>query len=236
MTAQNGTRINEWYVPKFGPIRFRVFVGLLFLPYTGMCISFTVIGSMLAAEVVWERVGAIVLIYALALGVSAHVADTLGSKKHKPWGNYFSRNQLVVLMVGTLATAYAIGAYYIIWFVPFLVVIAILEGFFLLAYNFEIFEGRFHNDIWFAVSWGVLPTLAGYTIQTNTVGLLPIVVATAAGFVSYLEIRMSRPYKALKREGKSNEAATKLELGLKSISLGTIAFSAVFLTLRVIFS
>ena len=53
--------MNEWFVPKFGPVRFRVFVGLLFLPYTGMCVSFAIIGSMLAGEIAWDRVGAIVI-------------------------------------------------------------------------------------------------------------------------------------------------------------------------------
>src|SRR5687767_11251443 len=130
MTITNETRINEWFVPKFGPTRFRVFVGLLFLPYTGMCVSFTIIGSMLAGEIAWDRVGAIALIYALALGVSAHVADSLGSKKVKPWGTYFSKTQLLVVMAATLAAAYAIGAYYIVFFVPLLAVVAALEGFF----------------------------------------------------------------------------------------------------------
>src|SRR5213594_1515304 len=109
MTATKETRINEWFVPKVGPTRFPVFVGLLFLPYTGMCVSFTIIGSMLAGEVAWDRVGAIALLYALALGVSAHVADSLGSKKAKPWGSYFTRTQLLTLMVTTLAAAYGIG-------------------------------------------------------------------------------------------------------------------------------
>ena len=69
MTAKNETRINEWFVPKFGPTRFRIFIGLLFLPYTGMCISFAVIGSLIAGNnLAWDRVGAIALIYAFALG------------------------------------------------------------------------------------------------------------------------------------------------------------------------
>jgi hypothetical protein len=80
------TRLNEWFVPKFGPLRFRIFIGLLFLPYTGMCISFTIIGSMLSSSIVWERAGAIAVIYALALGVSAHTADSLGSKKSQAMG------------------------------------------------------------------------------------------------------------------------------------------------------
>ncbi|AFU59062.1 MAG: hypothetical protein QXX64_05460 [Nitrososphaera sp.] len=235
MTAANETRINEWFVPKFGPIRFRVFVGLLFLPYTGMCISFTIIGSMLAGEIAWDRVGAIALIYALALGVSAHVADSLGSKKTKPWGSYFTRAQLLALMVATLAAAYAIGIYYIAFFVPLLAVIAALEGFFLFAYNFEAFGGRFHNNFWFAVSWGTLPALAGYVMQTDSINnILALAVSGLTGLVSYAEIRMSRPYKKLKQNGNNPEQAKKLENGLKIISLATIAFALALVAYRMI--
>ena len=50
------SRLNEWFVPKFGSLKFRAFVGLLFLPYTGMCISFTIIGAMLSPTIQWDRV------------------------------------------------------------------------------------------------------------------------------------------------------------------------------------
>jgi hypothetical protein len=232
----NETRINEWFVPKFGPIRFRVFVGLLFLPYTGMCVSFTIIGSMLAGEIAWDRVGAIALIYALALGVSAHVADSLGSKKTKPWGSYFTRAQLLALMAATLAAAYAIGIYYIVFFVPLLAVIAALEGFFLFAYNFEAFGGRFHNNFWFAVSWGALPALAGYVMQADSISILALAVSGLTGLASYAEIRMSRPYKQLKQSGGDPGRARRLESGLKALSLGTIAFAMAMLAYRAIFS
>ena len=86
----NSIRINEWFVPRFGPLKFRAFIGMLFLPYTGMCISFTIIGSMLSESILWDRVLSIFIIYFLALGVSAHAADNLGSKKIKPWGNFFT--------------------------------------------------------------------------------------------------------------------------------------------------
>lgn len=225
------TRINEWFVPRFGPPRFRAFVGLLFLPYTGMCVSFTVIGAMLAPEVHWERVGAIALIYALALGVGAHAADTIGSKKSKPWGSYFTRRQMLALMAVSLAGAYAVGIYYIVMFAPALAVIAVLEGFFLFAYNFEFWKGRFHNNFCFAVSWGALPVAAGYVIQTNSIAVLPVIAAAAAAVASYAEIRLSRPYKELKKSGDS-AAAKKLENKLKVLSISTIAFSLVLVVTR----
>ena len=236
MTAKNETRINEWFVPKFGPPRFRIFIGLLFLPYTGMCISFAIIGSLLVSDIAWDRLGAIALIYGLALGVSAHAADSIGSKRVKPWGNYFTKRQLLLLMATTLGAAYAIGIYYIVLFVPLLAIIALFEGFFLLAYNFEMFKGRFHNNFWFAISWGSLPALGGYIMQTNSIDMLPIAVAAITGLISYVEIRISRPYKALKQKGTDHKMAKRLEKGLKVISLGTIVFATALLAFRIFLS
>src|SRR5919108_792541 len=110
-TLNKDTRLNEWFVPKFGPIKFRIFIGLLFLPYTGMCISFTIIGSLISPIILWDRVIAMSVIYALALGVSAHAADMLGSKI-KPWGKYLTKLQLWLLIISGLIVAYAIGIYY----------------------------------------------------------------------------------------------------------------------------
>lgn len=236
MSAENKTRINEWFVPKFGPMRFRVFVGLLFLPYTGMCVSFAIIGSMLASEIAWDRLGAIALIYTLALGISAHVADSLGSKKTKPWGSYFSKTQLLIIMAASLTAAYAIGAYYIAFFVPLLAIIAALEGFFLFTYNYEIWGGIFHNDFWFAVSWGSLPLLAGYIMQTNSMNILALAAAGLTGLISYAEIRMSRPYKHLKQKNSNDALTYRLEIGLKVISIGTILLALCILAFRIIFS
>jgi len=236
MSAENKTRINEWFVPKFGPMRFRVFVGLMFLPYTGMCVSFAIMGSMLATEIAWDRLGAIALIYMLALGISAHVADSLGSKKTKPWGSYFSKTQLLIIMAASLTAAYAIGAYYIAFFVPLLAIIAMLEGFFLFTYNYEIWGGVFHNDFWFAVSWGSLPLLAGYIMQTNSMNLLALAAAGLTGLISYAEIRMSRPYKHLKQKNSNDALTYRLEIRLKVISVGTILFAVCILAFRIIFS
>ena len=193
-------RINEWFVPRFGPLKFRAFIGMLFLPYTGMCISFTIIGSMLSESIAWDRVLSIFIIYFLALGVSAHAADNLGSKKIKPWGNFFSTFELRLMVIGGLSVSYILGIYYIITFAPLLLIIAIIEGFFLFAYNFELFNGLFHNNFWFAVSWGGLPLLAGFVIQTNSISVLSLISSITAFLVAYTEIRISRKYKELKRK------------------------------------
>lgn len=224
-------RLNEWFVPQFGPIKFRIFVGMLFLPYTGMCISFSIVGSLLSpTTIMWDRIVAIVIIYFAALGISAHAADNMGSKK-KPWGDLFSNLELLIMLVCGLVVAYAIGAYYIIFYVPLLLPIAILEGFFLFAYNYEIWNGSFHNNIWFAISWGSLPLLAGYVMQTNSISYVPLLISTAAFLISYIEIKLSRRYKEF-RQNQDVVRSKKLESKLKIISITTILFSVVFLIFR----
>jgi hypothetical protein len=190
---------------------------------------------MLAGTIHWDRVGAIVLIYALALGVSAHCADSLGSKKVKPWGSYFTRRQLTALMLSTIVVAYAVGIYYIIFYTPLLGLIAVLEGFFLFAYNFELWKGRFHNNFWFAVSWGALPVLAGYVIQTNSISLIALAVAAAAALASYAEIRTSRQYKVLVKSGP-DKTAKKLEGRLKVLCFSTVCVALIVVAARAIFS
>lgn len=229
------TRINEWFVPNFGPVKFRAFIGLLFLPYTGMCISFTIIGSMLSPTIYWDRVVAIFTIYFLALGISAHAADNLGSKKIKPWGNYFSKLELKIMVIVGLSIAYIIGIYYVITWVNLLLFIGIIEGFFLFAYNFELFRGVFHNNFWFALSWGSLPLLAGYIMQTNTISELPLILALFTFLVSFLEIRYSREYKEIKRKNRDNKKSRKLESRLKLLSASTISICIILVIYRIFF-
>jgi hypothetical protein len=174
------------------------------------------------------------VIYTLGLGLAAHAADSLGSKKIKPWGNYFSRRQLWFIVLTSLSCAYSIGIYYMIFFTPMLWTIAILEGFFVFAYNFEFFGGFFHTNFWFSLSWGSLPVIAGFIIQTNHIEVLPIILSAVTGLLSYIHIRVSRIYKQYKREGRTDADTAKLELVLKNISLTTITAISVILILRTV--
>lgn len=236
-----GDRTDEWFVPPYGPLPLRVAIGLLFLPYTGMVLAYTTIGSMLAEQIHWDRVGAIALIYFLALGIGAHALDAIGSKGIKPWGALLPRRPLLMLAVSSIVMAYGIGLYYIVLYVPLLAFIAVPEGFFLLAYNLEWFDGRFHTDGWFAVSWGTLPVVAGYVIQTNRVSMAVLIVSIAMGSLSLVQIKASRPYKALKRRlatsalgaDRDNQVTMQqFEWILKSVSLGVMLLGAGLLSWR----
>jgi hypothetical protein len=230
------SRINEWYVPKFGPLKFRLFVGLLFLPYTGMCVSFVILGGLLSPVVDFKRLFVICIIYFMSLGVAAHIADSIGSKKIKPWGDLFTKKQSWILMMSSLIFSYVLGFYYIIYFTPLLLIIAVLEGFFLFAYNFETFNGFFHTDFWFSISWGMLPFLGGFIIQTNSVTLLSLSSSLIALFLSYIEIKLSRPYKNYKRNQHNVDKVQTYEKYLKILSLGIISVTLVLLFLKISFS
>ena len=60
-------------------------------------------------------------------------------------------------------------------------------------------------------------------MQTNGVGILPFIVSVSAALVSYMHIKVSRPYKELMRKRSNEPRAKRLEVYLKVISLGTIA-------------
>jgi hypothetical protein len=234
----SGDRRSEWFVPKFGPGKLRTFVGLLFLPYTGMVLSFSAIGSMLANPVHWDRVLAIVVIYFLGLGVAAHALDALGSKRVKPWENVFTKLQLWLMAILSLALAYLIAIYYMVRFVPLLGSVALCEGFFVFAYNLEWFEGRFHTDRWFSFSWGFLPVLAGYIMQTNRISIEALLLAMSMAFFSIIEIKASRPYRDLKRSSdplrdEEESLMIRYEVILKSISFGVILLGGGLLIWRV---
>lgn len=227
LTTVPGDRRAEWFVPKIGPPKFRSFIGLLFLPYTGMVLSFSVIGSMLATPLYWDRVLSTGIIYFLGLGIAAHALDALGSKALKPWGTIFTKGQLWFMAILSLTLAYALAIYYMVLYVPLLWFLAISEGFFVFAYNLELFKGRFHTDTWFAFSWGFLPGLAGYVMQTNNISVPALILSIAMALFSMVEIKASRPYKDLKPrfnilpEGEK-ALMIRYETILKSISLGVI--------------
>lgn len=216
-------RLSEWFVPKFGSQNFRLSIGMMFLPYTGMVVSFSIWGS-LSVEFSLDRLVSIGLIYFLAIGISAHCLDALGSKK-KPWGE-ISHSKLWLVSIVSLIISFSVGLYFAFLDSWFLIPIGIIEGFFLFAYNLELFQGKFHNNFSFVISWGILPVFAGAAIQSNSISVETIMFSAVAGLASYILIVTSRKYKELKKQNANYKIYYKKELILKMVSsvviLGTI--------------
>ncbi|MEX0863060.1 hypothetical protein [Nitrosopumilus sp.] len=224
-----GDRLSEWFVPKFGSRNFRLSIGILFLPYTGMVVSFTIWGS-LSVEFSLDRLVSICLLYFFAIGISAHCLDALGSKK-KPWGD-ISHSKLWLASIISLIIAFSIGLYYAFLDSWLLFPIGLIEGFFLFAYNLELFRGKFHNNVSFVISWGILPVFAGAAIQSNSISVETIIFSAIAGLASYILIVTSRKYKVLKQQNANYETYYKSEVILKIVSSGVIFGTVLFFALR----
>lgn len=222
-------RLSEWFVPKFGSRNFRLSIGILFLPYTGMVVSFAVWGSF-SVEFSLDRLMSICLLYFLAVGISAHCLDALGSKR-KPWGD-ISPTKLWLTSIISLTLSFSIGLYYAFLDSWLLFPIGITEGFFLLAYNLELFHGKFHNNTSFVISWGVLPVFAGAAIQSNSISVETIIFSAISGFASYVLITTSQKYKDLKRQNVNYEKYYKKETILKIVSFVVIFGTVLFFIFR----
>lgn len=222
-------RLSEWFVPKFGSRNFRISIGILFLPYTSIVTCFAAWGS-LSGSFELDRLAAICIVYFLSVGVAAHCLDAVGGKT-KPWGNLPKRKLWIVSMVA-LGIAFTLGLYYAFLDSPLLIPIGIAEGFFLFAYNLELFGGKFHNNISTVISWGILPVFAGSVIQTNSISFEALMISVISALVTYVLIINSRRYKELKRSFGDVSLIQKKEIILKTITFGVIAATTLFFILR----
>jgi hypothetical protein len=193
-----------------------------------MVVSFAAWGSF-ATNFSIERLVAICVLYFLALGVSAHCFDAIGSKS-KPWG-ILSKKKIFVVSLSSLFMAFVIGLHYAFLDSPLLLPIGIIETFFLFSYNLEFFKGKFHNNLVFVVSWGVLPVFAGSIIQINKVTMETLVLSGIAAALSFILITTSKKYKKLICESNVQDTHRE-EIILKLVSIGVIVSTISYLALR----
>jgi len=184
----------------------------------------------LSVEFIVDILASISVLYFFAIGISAHCLDALGSKK-KPWGD-ISHQKLWSAAIISLIISFSVGLYYAFLDSWLLFPIGITEGFFLFAYNLELFRGKFHNNLSFVISWGILPVFAGAVIQSNTITVETIIFSAIAGFASYILIVTSRKYKELKQQNVNYKIYYKKELILKIVSSSVIFSTIFFFALR----
>jgi len=225
-------RTSEWFVPKFGSNRFRKSIGILYLPYTAIVTCFSILGALTGSMEI-DRIFAIALVYILALGISAHLLDAVGGKT-KPWGN-LPKKKVWIIALSSLIIAFSIGIYYALLDSPLLFPIGIMEGFFLFAYNLELFGGKFHNKKTTILSWGILPVFAGSAIQTNSISFETLVISGITSLLTLILITNSRPYKILKQTNSDVKEMKKREFILKALFVGVIVGTSIFFVIRYFF-
>ena len=225
----------------------RDYVTLLHPPYTAWHLSYVVVGGCLAPVVSWPRLGLTVLAFALAMGVGTHALD---EHHGRPLGTGIPGRVLIVLAVVSVGAACAIGIAvavgFSLWLLPLIAVGALLVP----AYNLELAGGRFHTDLWFAVSWAALPVVTGYVACAGTLRAETLIAAGWATLLSLAQRRLSTQARRTRRatatidgtitlDDGSTEPITRdlllapSEAALQLLSWSTVLAAAALVVLRV---
>ena len=185
--------------PAFYALRpggWRDYVSLLHPPYTIWHLSYVVVGGCLAAEVSWTRLGLTVLAFALAMGVGAHALDELHGH---PLSTQIPDRVLVALAVVSVGLASAIGIAVALDFSLWLLPLVAAGAFLVPAYNLELFGGRLHSDVSFALAWGAFPVVTGSVACSGNIGGATLLAAGWATLLSLAQRRLSTPVRRMRR-------------------------------------
>src|SRR4051812_759244 len=198
MTAPNPLDRPAFYALR--PGGWRDLLTLLHPPYTAWHLSYVALGAVASPQLHGDRLAATLLAFFLAVGVCAHALDELNGR---PLGTQLSDRVLVGLAAVALAGAVAIGVVGAVTVSLGLVPFVAVGAFIVVAYNLELFGGRFHSDFWFAAAWGAFPALTGYWINAQEIRPQGIVVAAGCFMFSVAQRRLSTPVRELRRRTAS---------------------------------
>jgi hypothetical protein len=207
----------------------RDYVTLLHPPYTAWHLSYVAIGAGLAPEFHLDRLLWALAAFFLALGVAAHALDEL---RGRPLGTAIPAPALWALAVVTLAGAVAIGVgAAIAWGYGLLAFVAV-GAFLVPAYNLELFGGRLHTDLWFALAWGAFPALTGAFVQAQALSAAGILAAAFAACASVAQRRLSTPVREARRRGGTTAGTEPLEGALRALAWALPLLAAAIVTAR----
>lgn len=179
------------------PGGWRDYVTLLHPPYTVWHLSYVAMGAAVAPRFDGGRLGATLLGFFLGVGVAAHAFDELAGH---PLRTRIRDGMLRFIGYAALALGVGIGVLGAVEVSWWLLAFVAFGAFIVVAYNLELFAGRFHTDAWFAVSWGAFPALTAAFAQTGTLTLGAVGVSLACLFLSVAQRRLSTPVRRLRRD------------------------------------
>lgn len=199
--------------PAFYALRpggWRDLVTLLHAPYTAWNLANVAIGAALAPHLHGGRLVATLGAFFLAVGIGAHVLDELHGR---PLRTSLSSRTLVALAIVSLSGAAAIGvvgAVTVSWTIAPFVVAGVLIA---LAYNLELFGGRFHTTFWLALSWGAFPVLTSYWANALEVRVSAVLAAAGCATLLIAQRSLSTPVRELRRRTLSLTGEQRLADG-----------------------
>jgi len=137
-----------------------------------------------------------VLAFFLAMGVGAHALDELTGR---PLQTSIPSGVLVALAAVSVVAACAIGIAVAVGFSLWILPLIAVGAFLVPAYNLELFGGRFHSDLWFALAWGAFPVVTAYVACAGTVRVAALLAAAWATVLSLAQRRLSTPVRRSRR-------------------------------------
>ena len=235
--------------PAFYALRpggWRDFVTLLHPPYTAWHLSYVAIGAAVAPHLYGTRLLASLGGFFLGVGVCAHALDELHDR---PLSTHVARGSLRALAAISLVGAVAIGVLGAVTVSVTLVPFVLAGAFIVLAYNLELFGGRFHSDLWFAAAWGAFPALTAYWVNALELRAAGVLAAGACFALSLTQRRLSTPVRELRRRTRSVSGeqlltdgtvveldgasiAEPMERALAACALGLVLLAASLVTSR----
>jgi hypothetical protein len=207
------------------PGGWRDLVTILHPPYTLWHLSYVALGAAAAPAIHGDRLLAALAAFFLAVGIGAHALDEL---QGRPLQTRLSDRALAWLAGLAIAGAVAIGVVGAVTVSATLIPLVVLGGFIVVAYNLELFGGRFHSDLWFAAAWGAFPALVGW--WSNALGVADAgeaiagaAVVLACFFLSIAQRRLSTPVRELRRKTLSVTGEQRLRDGTaRGVSTATL--------------
>jgi hypothetical protein len=192
------------------PGGWRDFATLLHPPYTAWHLSYVALGAAVAPVVHTDRLLAALGAFFLGVGVCAHALDELHGH---PLHTRLSDRALIALAVIGLAGAVAIGVAGVAIVSASLIPFVAAGAFIVLAYNLELFGGRFHSDLWFALAWGAFPAFTSYWANALQVRFEGVAIAAGCFALSLAQRRLSTPVRELRRQTVSVSGSQTLADG-----------------------
>jgi hypothetical protein len=175
----------------------RDYITLLHPPYTAWHLSYVVLGSAAAPHVYLDRTAGTLLAFFLAVGLGAHALDEFHGR---PLGTHISNGCLLGIAFASLAGALAIGVIAVLTINLFTIIFLIFGIFSVIAYNLELWGGRFHSDLYFSLAWGAFPALTGYWANSGNLATQAALVSLACLLLSLVQRTLSNRARELRRK------------------------------------
>jgi hypothetical protein len=183
---------------------------LLHPPYTAWHLAYVVIGASLAPHTDAVRLLATMLAFFCAVGVAAHALDEVHGH---PLRTAIPDAALWLAAVAGLLGAVALGLLGLARVGPGLLAFIVVGPLLVVGYNLELFGGRLHTDVAFALAWGVFPVLTGYFAQAERLDVVALLGGAATFALSYAQRVLSTPARLLRRRVTRVEGVLAMEDG-----------------------